>query len=165
MVIRHQFQPPSTDFLKKLGYRFSRTLLNHDNMQSENYLWRAVVVNALEDTMIIRDDRKSATLKTNAHLWIINNCKDFDRVCGWAMLDSEQVSNAYKKAVDSKQIIFSNRHLYWLKYNFLFKKFKSNIDSRMKRNIKKEMKDIKRAALYEEVSYDVNVHNSPALTD
>ena len=35
----------------------------------------------------------------------------------------------------------------------------------MKRNIKKEMRDVKRAALYEDVSYDVNVHNSPALTD
>ena len=63
MVAKIQFQPPSTEFLLKLGYRFSRNLLTHTDCYAENYMWRAVVVSALEDTMIDRTDRKSATLK------------------------------------------------------------------------------------------------------
>ena len=58
MVTRQNFQPQSTQFLLKLGYRFARALFNNDNMISENYLWRAVVINALEDCMILRSDRK-----------------------------------------------------------------------------------------------------------
>ena len=134
-------------------------------MQSENYLWRAVVVNALEDTMILRHDRKSSTLKTNAHMWIINSCKDYDKVCNWAMLDPEHVLQAYIKALNNKNIIFCNKHLYWQKYNILFKKSRDCIDLRIKKIIKKEMKDIKKAVLNEKVSYDVTIHNSPVLTD
>ena len=89
MVAKIQFQPPSTEFLLKLGYRFSRNLLTHTDCYAENYMWRAVVVSALEDTMIDRTDRKSATLKVKAHNWILGECSDFDRVCNWAMLDPE----------------------------------------------------------------------------
>ena len=164
MVTKQQFQPPSSDFLKRLGYHFSRILLNSDNMQPENYLWRAVVVNALEDTMILRHDRKSATLKTNAHDWIISNCRDYDRVCNWAMLDHEHVSYAYKKALKNKKILFSNRQLHWRNYNKLFKKLKNCVDHRLKIMIKKDMRRTRVLAVNEEVSY-VNIHNSPALTD
>ena len=143
MVTKQQFQPPSTEFLKALGYNFSRDLLCNDYMLPENYLWRAVVINALEDTMIKRNDRKSSTLKTNAHNWILNELYSFDLICNWAMLDPENVVYAYKKALNDKHIIFTNVQLYWHKYNVLSKKFRNSVDIRVKSNIKNEMRKIR----------------------
>tara|TARA_R110002020_G_scaffold72418_4_gene186391 strand:+ start:1469 stop:1954 length:486 start_codon:yes stop_codon:yes gene_type:complete len=157
MATKQQFQPPSNHFLKTLGYRFSRILLNYDNMYSENYLWRAVVVNALEDTMIRRDDRKSSTLKTNAHNWVLGNSFGYDRICHWAMLDPEQVSNAYKEALKKGNIIFTNKHLHWHLYNTLSKKHKNCLDIRIKNNIKKEMRFLRQKVVSEKGELIENV--------
>ena len=143
MVTKTQFQPPSNEFLYKMGYRFSRSLLNHDNMLPENYMWRAVIINALEDCMITRSDRKSATLKTVAHNWIVSECNDFDRVCHWAMLDPEDVWVSYKEAVKNKNIRFTTRQILWSKYNTLFKNSLTELDYRKKKIIKKQMKGIR----------------------
>ena len=147
MVAKIQFQPPSTEFLLKLGYRFSRNLLTHTDCYAENYMWRAVVVSALEDTMIDRTDRKSATLKVKAHNWILSECSDFDRVCNWAMLDPESVCEAYTGAIKQKKITFKNKHIQWHKYNNLFQKLQITYDSAKKKNIKKEMKQIRKDAV------------------
>jgi len=144
MATKQQFQPPSNEFLYKMGYRFSRILLNHDDMIEENYMWRAVIINALEDSMISRSDRKSATLKTVAHNWIISKCDDFDKVCNWAMLDPDVVCYSYKNAVKNKNIRFTNKQILWSKYNTLFKSAQNELDFRKKRLIKKEMKGIRR---------------------
>jgi hypothetical protein len=140
---KQQFQPPSTEFLMRMGYRFSRTLLNHDNLCPENYLWRAVVVNALEDCMIVRGDRKSSTFKQSAHNWIITNCKDFDMVCNWAMLDPDDVIAAYKNALKQKNIKFTIKHVMWSKYNSLSRCSNREPESRRKRLLKCEMKKIR----------------------
>ena len=143
MVAKIQFQPPSTEFLLKLGYRFSRNLLTHTDCYAENYMWRAVVVSALEDTMIDRTDRKSATLKVKAHNWILSECSDFDRVCNWAMLDPESVCEAYTGAIKQKKITFKNKHIQWHRYNTLFKNSLTELDYRKKKIIKKQMKGIR----------------------
>lgn len=157
MATKQQFQPPSNEFLYKLGYRFSRDLLSHYNCSVENYLWRAVVVNALEDTMIDRTDRKSATLKTNAHNWIMSNNEDFDRVCHWAMLDPDNVVSAYKKAIALHNIRFQKKHVYWHKYNSLLKCFVNTKDSLKKKILKKKMKSVKKEALYTSCVFVSNV--------
>jgi len=147
MAAKTQFQPPSNEFLEKLGYKFSKSLLSHDNCMSENYMWRAVLINALEDTMITRTDRKSATLKVRAHNWIMGSCSDFDKVCNWAMLDPEFVCEAYTGAIKNKKITFRTKHLYWHKYNMLFLKFKNTYDNTKKKIIKNEMKAIRKEAV------------------
>jgi len=157
MATKQQFQPPSNEFLRTLGYNFSRTLLNYDNMYSENYLWRAVVVNALEDTMIKRDDRKSSTLKTNAHNWVLGNSYGYDRICNWAMLDPEQVRDTYKEALKKGSITFTNKNLQWHLYNTLSKKHKSCSDIRIKNNIKKEMRFLRQKVVTEEGELITNV--------
>ena len=144
MATKQQFQPPSTEFLMRMGYRFSRALLNHDNLCEENYLWRAVVVNALEDCMITRGDRKSSTFKQKAHNWIVSNCKDFDMVCSWAMLDPDDVTYAYKNALQNKNIKFTIKHVMWSKYNSLSKCSNREPESRRRRLLKCEMKEIRK---------------------
>tara|TARA_R100001015_G_C4620034_1_gene176901 strand:+ start:615 stop:1106 length:492 start_codon:yes stop_codon:yes gene_type:complete len=157
MATKQQFQPPSNEFLYKLGFKFSRDLLSHDNCDVENYLWRAVVVNALEDTMIDRTDRKSATLKTNAHNWIISNSKDFDRVCNWAMLDPDNVVSAYKKAITLDNIRFQTKHVYWHRYNHLLKCFKGTQDIVKKKTIRKKMRIVRKEAIYTSCVFISNV--------
>lgn len=143
MAAKQQFQPPNNQFLLRLGYRFARILFNNDNMVEENYLWRAVVVNALEDCMIVRSDRKSATLKTTAHNWILSHCDSFDRVCNWAQLDPEDVILAYRNAIRNKNITFTQRQLLWHKYNKLYRTTKQEPDHNCKKNIKMEMTKIR----------------------
>lgn len=143
MVTRQNFQPPSTQFLLKLGYRFARALFNNDNMISENYLWRAVVINALEDCMILRSDRKSATLKTTAHNWILSYCRDFEQICNWAQLDPDEVVYAYRGAIKKKEVTFTQRQLLWFEYNKLSRKTRQEPDHRYKSSMKKEMTNIR----------------------
>ncbi len=157
MATKQQFQPPSTEFLKKLGYRFARMLLNHDNMLPENYMWRGVIINALEDTMIERVDRKSAVLKTTAHNWIMSSCSDFDRVCNWAMLDPEHVKTAYKKAMINNHIRFKETHVSWKKYSLLLKKWRKACDMNQKKLLKKKLKVVRQEAVLENSCYVTNV--------
>ena len=147
MATKQQFQPPSTEFLKKLGYRFSRMLLSHDNMMPENYMWRGVVINALEDTMIERVDRKSAVLKGAAHNWIVSACSDFDQVCNWAMLDPDDVRAAYKKAILKNRIRFKQSQVKWKKYSLLLKKWQKACSVAQKSSLKKQLKLSRREAV------------------
>ena len=147
MATKQQFQPPSTEFLKKLGYRFSRMLLSYDNMMPENYMWRGVVINALEDTMIERVDRKSAVLKGAAHNWIMSACSDFDQVCNWAMLDPDDVRAAYKKAILKNKIRFKQSQVKWKKYSLLLNKWQKACSVAQKSSLKKQLKLSRREAV------------------
>ena len=148
MATKQQFQPPSTEFLKKLGYRFSRMLLSYDNMMPENYMWRGVVINALEDTMIERVDRKSAVLKGAAHNWIMSACSDFDQVCNWAMLDPDDVRAAYKKAILQNKIRFKDSQIKWKKYSILLKRWQKSCSAAQKNLLKKQLKISIKAAVF-----------------
>ena len=147
MATKQQFHPPSTEFLQKLGYRFSRMLLSHDNMMPENYMWRGVVINALEDTMIERVDRKAAVLKGAAHNWIVSACSDFDQVCNWAMLDPDDVRAAYKKAILKNKIRFKQSQVKWKKYSLLLEKWQKTCNISQKNMLKKQLKVCRKEAV------------------
>lgn len=157
MATKQQFQPPSTEFLKKLGYRFARMLLNNDNMLPENYMWRGVIINALEDTMIERVDRKSAVLKMTAHNWIMSSCSDFDKVSNWAMLDPDHVRAAYKKAMINNYIRFKETHVNWKKYNLLLTKWRKACDMNQKKLLKKKLKLVRQEAVLGKNCYVTNI--------
>ena len=47
--------------------------LNNNDYLPETRLWRRVVANALEDTLIVSQDRKRSVAKAKAHNWIIED--------------------------------------------------------------------------------------------
>ena len=53
----------SPHLMRTMGLKFARSILDAEKLDAEQKLWRAVVVNALEDSMIIQSDRKASLLK------------------------------------------------------------------------------------------------------
>ena len=68
---------PSPLLMRKMGLRFARSILSFDKLESEEKLWRSVVINAIEDCMIDHSDRKPSLIKIEAHNWILSRTKDF----------------------------------------------------------------------------------------
>ena len=62
--------------LQKMGLKFARSVLDR-NLDPEQRLWRAVVVNAFDETLINQSDRKSSLIKITAHNWIIEADDNF----------------------------------------------------------------------------------------
>ena len=62
--------------LHKIGLKFARSILDK-NLNPEQKLWREVVINAFDETLILQSDRKSSLIKISAHNWIIGGDKDF----------------------------------------------------------------------------------------
>ena len=58
--------------LKIMGVNFSREIL-YNNPTPEQKLWRAVIINAFDETLIYQTDRKSSLIKMNAHNWILSD--------------------------------------------------------------------------------------------
>ena len=59
-----------------MGLKFARSVLDR-NLEPEQKLWRAVVVNAFDETLINQSDRKSSLIKITAHNWIIEARDNF----------------------------------------------------------------------------------------
>ena len=83
----------SVDLLKLMGIRFSASLTNEVGVSREQKLWRAVLVNAIEESTNMQQDRKSSIYKGQAYVWLINKDGDFEQVCNYGNFDPLQVSN------------------------------------------------------------------------
>ena len=103
----------SSPYLYKLmGLSFTRSVIDK-RLNPEHKLWRAVVINAFDDTMITLSDRKSSVQKIEAHNWIVQESRDFREVCEWALLDPEEMKEHYISALKRKVIAFTKKQVRW----------------------------------------------------
>lgn len=125
--------------LHKIGLKFARSILDK-NLNPEQKLWREVVINAFDETLILQSDRKSSLIKISAHNWIIGGDKDFKQVCEWGTLDPEDMKDCYEVALKKRQVSFSQRQLAWKEYDKLYRRMISE-DNKIVRKIKRKQVD------------------------
>ena len=125
--------------LKTMGVRFARTVLADIYLEAEQKLWRAVVINALEDCMVELSDRKSSLIKINAHNWVLSGNKNFDVVCHWGGLDPDVVEESYKQALCTKRLNFTKRQVAWFEYDKVYKTLLSCNSKCYQKKIRKQL--------------------------
>jgi len=121
--------------LRTIGLKFARSVLDK-RLDPEQKLWREVLINAFDETLITCSDRKPSLIKIAAHNWIISKSNDFRKVCEWGTLDSEDMRECYIRALQRKAVTFTQRQIAWQKYDSLYQD--------MTREPLKEIKKIKR---------------------
>jgi len=99
-----------------MGIEFTQITLNKDHIIPEQKLWRGVLYNALDETMLNSSDRKSSIFKIDSHNWIVNKKDDFEKVCYWGGYDPDSVCEKYVAAVKRGDIKFNARQIAWGKY-------------------------------------------------
>ena len=82
-----------------MGTDIAREIVSQNHMNSDQRLWRHVLLNALEDARLLQSDRKSSIYKMQAHEWIAQDTQDFQTICWWSGWDPEHVKERYLKAV------------------------------------------------------------------
>ena len=130
--------------LKTIGLKFARSVLDK-SIDPEQKLWRAVVVNAFDETLITQSDRKSSLIKINAHNWIIGNTFDFRSTCEWGTLDPDDMVECYISALKSRKVFFTQRQVAWKKYDKLYRKMMA-INNKIIR--KERRKDVVKYRIY-----------------
>ena len=115
-----------------MGTEFAKTTLRTDHIIAEQKLWRGVLYNALDETMVGSSDRKSSIYKIDSHNWIVNKQDDFEKVCFYGGYDPDNVNEKYKAAVKRGDIKFNEKQIAWGKYyrQYLIYKKSKDVDSR-----------------------------------
>jgi len=124
-----------------MGTDFSAVLL--DNKNPEHRLWKAVLVNAIEDTFVMNNDRKSSIYKVEAYEWLLKDSDDFDKVCYWGGFEPDMVNWKYRIAVDRGDICFTERQIAWGKYYKQYKRLKECKDHGSRVYHRKHMEHLK----------------------
>lgn len=106
--------------LRTIGLKFARSVLDK-RLDPEQKLWREVVINAFDETLITSSDRKPSLIKIAAHNWIISESNDFRKVCEWGTLDPEDMKQCYVRALQRRAVTFTQRQIAWQKYDSLYK--------------------------------------------
>lgn len=109
-----------------MGTRFAKTFCDTLELSPEKKLWRGVLVNAIDDSCQMSQDRKTSIFKADAYKWILDNCKDFKIVCYFGGFDPQDVKADFEKAIKRGDITFSEKQLAWSKYYRQFTIYKSN---------------------------------------
>jgi len=99
-----------------MGIEFATISLKTEDLLPEQKLWRGVLVNALEDTLIKQSDRKSSIYKINAHEWIMISDDNYEIVCYWSGFEPNKVKEKYIKAIENGDITFNQKQVAWAKY-------------------------------------------------
>ena len=142
---------PSTEVLKILGYNLAKQIVFTER-RPEEQLYVYVLVNAIEDVMIQRSDRKSSLIKCEAHNWLIELDIDFRRVCEWALLDPECVHYNYKLSIKQQRVKFTHRQILWKHYHNTYQKMKK-LSDKEKRRQKGTLKNLRYQVLDSSTNY------------
>ncbi len=126
-----------------MGLSFTRSVIDK-RLNPEHKLWRAVVINAFDDTMITLSDRKSAVQKIEAHNWILQESRDYREVCEWALLDPEEMREHYISALKRKVIAFTKKQVRWAEYNKIYKVLSCDISVDQKRLIRRRLDELRK---------------------
>jgi hypothetical protein len=134
----------SSPYLYKLmGLSFTRSVIDK-RLNPEHKLWRAVVINAFDDTMITLSDRKSSVQKIEAHNWILQESRDYREVCEWALLDPEEMKEHYISALKRKVIAFTKKQVRWAEYNKIYKVLFCDVSVEQKKIIRRRLDELRR---------------------
>ncbi len=126
-----------------MGLSFTRSVIDK-RLNPEHKLWRAVVINAFDDTMITLSDRKSSVQKIEAHNWILQESRDYREVCEWALLDPEEMKEHYISALKRKVIAFTKKQVRWAEYNKIYKVLFCDISVEQKKMIRRRLDELRR---------------------
>jgi hypothetical protein len=122
-------------------------------LNPEHKLWRAVVINAFDDTMITLSDRKSSVQKIEAHNWILQESRDYREVCEWALLDPEEMKEHYISALKRKVITFTKKQVRWAEYNRIYKALFCDIKVDQKKLIRRRLDELRKEIHNTSTSY------------
>ena len=126
-----------------MGLSFTRSVIDK-KLSPEHKLWRAVVINAFDDTMITLSDRKSSVQKIEAHNWILQESRDYREVCEWALLDPEEMKEHYISALKRKVIAFTKKQVRWAEYNKIYKVLFCDVSVEQKKMIRRRLEELRR---------------------
>lgn len=121
--------------LKFLGIKLSLEIVK-PKTYSEQRLFQAVLVQALEDAVNASGLKKETYHKYDSHCWFIDNSEEFQEVCWGADMDPDFVRGEYLKMVDSEKIFFTKLQKSWIRYRDLYRKYRNAGSKEERRYIK-----------------------------
>jgi hypothetical protein len=128
----------SPNLLKNLGIKLAMELIKEKPL-SEQRLFQAIIVQALEDVMNISAFKKEAYWKEDAYKWFYSNSIDFQDVCWAADMDPELIRGEFFKLIKLKKIKFSKMQTHWLNYRELYRLYREADSKEERREIKKRI--------------------------
>lgn len=130
-----------------MGINFATIAISNEELLPEQMLWRGVLVNAIEDTLITQSDRKSSIIKLEAHDWIINTNEDFQKVCYWSGFTPEHINEKYIQAIKRGDIKFNFKQVAWGKYYVQYKLYKKCQEYESKKYHRKRLESLRKVVI------------------
>ena len=121
-----------------MGIKLAMELIKEKPI-SEQRLFQAIIVQALEDVMNISSCKKEAYWKEDAYKWFYSNSEDFQDVCWAADMDPELIRGEFFKLIKLKKIKFSKIQTHWLNYRELYRLYREADSKEERREIKKRI--------------------------
>jgi hypothetical protein len=128
----------SPSLLKLLGIKLAMELTK-TKVMSEQRLFQAIIVQALEDVMNPSSFKKETYWKEDAYKWFYNNSEDFQDVCWGADMDPEMIRDEFLKLIKTKKIYFTKLQNHWLNYRELYRLYREAESKEERREIKKRI--------------------------
>jgi len=128
----------SPSLLKLLGIKLAMELTK-SKVISEQRLFQAIIVQALEDVMNPSSFKKETYWKEDAYKWFYDNSEDFQDVCWGADMDPDMIRDEFKKLVKCKKIYFTKLQNHWLNYRELYRLYREAENKEDRREIKKRI--------------------------
>ena len=128
----------SPSLLKLLGIKLAMELTK-SKVISEQRLFQAIIVQALEDVMNPSGFKKETYWKEDAYKWFYDNSEDFQDVCWGADMDPDMIRDEFKKLVKCKKIYFTKLQNHWLNYRKLYRLYRKAENKEERREIKKRI--------------------------
>ena len=97
----------SQNLLKLLGIKLANELTKTD-LASNERVFRAILIQALEDAMSSSKFKRETYWKHDAHRWFLENSQDFQEICWSADLDPEFIRGEYMRLLKERKISFEN---------------------------------------------------------
>ena len=121
-----------------MGIKLAMELIKEKPL-SEQRLFQAIIVQALEDVMNISSFKKESYWKEDAYKWFYSNSEDFQDVCWAADMDPELIRGEFFKLIKLKKIQFSKMQTHWLNYRELYRLYREADSKEERREIKKRI--------------------------
>jgi len=122
--------------LRFLGIKLSLELIKIKNY-SEQRLFQAILVQALEDATNSSGFKKDTYYKQDSHNWFMDNSTSFQDICWGADMDPEFIRGEYLRLIREKKIIFTKLQRSWISYRQLYKRYREANSKEERREIKK----------------------------
>jgi len=131
----------SLNLLEILGTNIARELTREQRLPEER-LFQAIILQAFEDALSIGELKQDAYAKQDSFNWFSTLSDDFDTVCWFANFDPEIIRNKFNELLKNKTIHYTKKQLKWLRYRFLYKRYREVETKQERRQILKEIKEI-----------------------